>query len=112
MSSEQLEVLAPLARQELARRRLTDFLAWILPRYERTPHTELLCSQLEALEQRQIRRLVVSMPPRHGKTLHVSQALPAWYLGRHPSESVILASYGAELAVQNSRRARGFLIDP
>jgi hypothetical protein len=75
-------------------------------------HAESLCAALEALERREIRRLLVQMPPRHGKTLHVSQGFPAWWLGRHPTDSIILASYAAELAESNSRRARGFLTDP
>ena len=106
------QTVAPLARAELARRRLPDFLALLLPSYERAAHLDLLADHLEALERREIARLLVQMPPRHGKTLHVSQALPAWWLGRHPSDSIILASYAAELAEANSRRARGFLLDP
>jgi hypothetical protein len=107
-----VEAIAPLARSELARRRLADFLALLLPSYERTAHLEVLADHLEALERREIRRLMVFMPPRHGKSLHVAQGFPAWYLGRRPSESVILASYAAELAEAHSRRARGFLLDP
>jgi predicted phage terminase large subunit-like protein len=104
--------LAPLAAAELARRRLTDFAALLVPGYERAAHLNLLADHLEALERRKIARLLIQMPPRHGKTLHVSQALPAWWLGRHPADSVILASYATELAEANSRRARGFLLDP
>ena len=54
-------------------------------------------------------RLIVMMPPRHGKTMHVSQALPAWTLGRDPKAQIILASYGADLAERNSRKARSFM---
>jgi predicted phage terminase large subunit-like protein len=109
---EKLRAVAPLARAELARRRLVDFLELLAPGYVRAAHAGRLCERLEALERREITRLVVSMPPRHGKTLHVSQALPAWWLGRRPGDHVILASYGAELAESNSRRARGFLLSP
>src|SRR3954469_11861099 len=108
---ERLEALAPLARQELARRHVDDFLAQLVPNYETAAHARLIAEHLEALERREIRRLIVSMPPRHGKTLHVSQAFPAWYLGRRPTEHVILASYAAELAEQNSRRDRAFVND-
>lgn len=52
------------------------------------------------------------MPPRHGKTLHVSRAFPTWVLGRNPEAQIILATYTSELAEQNSRRTRGFLLDP
>lgn len=105
-------LLAPIARAELARRRFGDFLHHVVPGYESAPHTRMLVEHLEALERRELGRLVVTMPPRHGKTLHVSQAFPAWAMGRRPAEHVILASYGAELAEQNSRRTRGFLLDP
>ncbi len=52
--TEQRTAVAPLARAELARRRLGDFLQTMLPSYERTPHTEALCGHLEALERREI----------------------------------------------------------
>jgi predicted phage terminase large subunit-like protein len=84
----------------------------MLPAYEQPPHVQAICEHVEALERRDIARLIVTMPPRHGKTLHMSQGLPAWYLGRHPRDHVILASYAAELAETNSRRARGFVTDP
>lgn len=109
--AEQRVAVAPLARQELARRRLGDFLSLMLPNYVETPHTRALCGHLEALEARDINRLAVFMPPRHGKSEHASRGFPAWYLGRRPQESVVLASYAAELAEANSRRARGHLLD-
>jgi predicted phage terminase large subunit-like protein len=106
------EEVAALARIELAHRRLGDFVHRMMgDTYESPPHVRAICEHLEALEAREIERLIITMPPRHGKTLHMSQAFPAWYLGHRPSEHVILASYGAELAEQNSRRARGFLTD-
>jgi len=103
------DVLAAPARRTLARRTLGGFLDLAVPNYQHARHAEILTEHLEALERRDINRLIVTMPPRHGKTLHVSQALPAWYLGRRPSEHVILASYAAELAQGNSRKARDFI---
>ena len=70
-----------------------------------------ICDHLEAVERGEIDRLIVMMPPRHGKTMHVSQALPAWVLGRNPRAQIILASYGAELAEGNSRKARAYMRD-
>ncbi|MBA3366138.1 MAG: phage terminase large subunit [Actinobacteria bacterium] len=101
-----------LAAAELARRHLPDFLALLLQGYERAPHVDLLCEHLEALSRREIDRLMLFMPPRHGKSLHVSQGFPAWYLGRRPRDQVILASYASELAEENSRRVRRFVSDP
>ena len=51
-------------------------------------------------------RLIVTMPPRHSKSLHVSENFPAWFLGRNPDKRVIAASHTQELANTFSRRVR------
>ncbi len=43
-------------------------------------------------------RLLVAMPPRHGKSELCSRYTPAWYLGTHPEQRVMLASYEADFA--------------
>jgi predicted phage terminase large subunit-like protein len=101
--------LGTVAGDELARRHLGDFIKLLEPSYERARHTVFLCDHLEAVERGEIDRLIVMMPPRHGKTMHVSQALPAWTFGRNPKSQIVLASYGAELAELNSRKARSYL---
>jgi predicted phage terminase large subunit-like protein len=103
--------LAPSIRGELARRRLADFVGLLHHDYRPAPHTRLLCEHAEAVEAGEIDRLMIFLPPRHGKSLHLSQALPAWFLGRQPRKHVILSSYADELAHKNSRVARGFLED-
>lgn len=69
----------------------------------------MLCEHLEAFERDEIRFLMVFEPPRHSKTYHVSERFPAYYLGRHPRNMVIIASYVQDLAEQSSFRARGIL---
>ena len=44
------------------------------------------------------RRLLVTMPPRHGKSMLVSHYFPAWYLGVQPHKRVMLASYAGDFA--------------
>lgn len=51
------------------------------------------------------------MPPRRGKSEIVSVQFPAWYLGRNPKESIITASYGAELALDFGRQTRNIVND-
>jgi predicted phage terminase large subunit-like protein len=50
-----------------------------------------------------LRRLIVSMPPRHGKSELVSRRLPAFLLGLNPKETIIACSYSAELASRMNR---------
>lgn len=54
-------------------------------------------------------RLVVEMPPRHGKSELVSRWFPAWYIGTHPEHRVILTSYEANFARSWGRKARDVL---
>jgi predicted phage terminase large subunit-like protein len=103
--------LAPFAQAELARRSLLPFCTRMDPRFMPARHLLLLIDRLEALERRDIRRLIVAMPPRHGKSRTCSQLFPAWFIGRSPELSIVLASYGSELAEQNSRQVREIVAD-
>lgn len=54
-------------------------------------------------------RLMVFMPPQHGKSEMISRFFPAWYLGTFPDRRVILASYEADFASTWGRKARDLL---
>jgi predicted phage terminase large subunit-like protein len=82
------------------------------PQFERAHHHELIISRLEAVERGEIKRLMIFMPPRHGKSLVTSSIFPAWYLGRHPEHHTIFATYGQELSDDFGRRVRNFIINP
>lgn len=66
----------------------------------------LLADRLLDVEERRVRRLIVAMPPRHGKTELVSRLWPAWlFRGSRPLR-IIACSHTANLAEQNSRDVR------
>lgn len=50
--------------------------------------------------------LLLSVPPQHGKSYTVTETLPSWFLGKHPTDSVIIASYDSTFAEAFSRRNR------
>jgi len=112
-----------LAAEELLRRRTReDFTAYkrmMYKRYEHGPHLAVLDEALQQVTRyvetggaEGIGRLIVEMPPRHGKTLTVSRLFPTWHLGRNPEHRVMLVSYGATLAHKNSRMARNLMRAP
>jgi hypothetical protein len=74
-----------------------------LAKFANAPHVQLITERLEAFHRGEIKRLFISMPPRHGKSYCVSRLFPPWILGRNPRASMILASYGADLAEDFSR---------
>ena len=59
-----------------------------------------------------ISRLLITVPPRSGKSLLASVALPAYLLGRDPSCRIIAASYSGELASKLGRDCRTVMNDP
>lgn len=85
-------------------------LAW-RKRWKMGRHLRRLDRTLVDLAQRKIQRLMVMMPPRHGKSVLISQFFPAWYLGTHPEQRVILASYEAHFAASWGRQARDVLAE-
>jgi hypothetical protein len=95
-----------------ARASLSVFTRRMFPKYETARHIELLVEALEWAVSTPDARLIVTMPPRHSKSLHVSENLPAWYLGRNPDKRVIAASHTAQLAYTFSRRVRNKIADP
>lgn len=56
-------------------------------------------------------RIIVTMPPRHGKSEFISVNVPVWYLDRKQDKRVLLTSYGAELSTDFSRKARDLIIE-
>ncbi len=71
--------------------------------WKRAEHLDMLCHALHEVDSGACTRLIVNMPPRHGKSEVISKGFPSWYLGRHPDHEVMLISYGSDLAEDFSR---------
>jgi len=74
-------------------------------RWKGYAHLHLLADKLLEVAAGVCPRLMVQMPPRHGKSLLVNYFC-AWYLGLYPDRRVIVASYESDLAASLGRRAR------
>lgn len=97
--------------EDIAFARLICFAAYQWPGYRDAPHHRLIARKLEAVERGEISRLIITMPPRHGKSMLASEFFPAWYLGRNPDHYVIAATYAQELADDFGRKARNQISD-
>lgn len=72
----------------------------------------MIASRLEAVERGGIDRLMIFMPPRHGKSELASKRFPAWCLGRNPKRQIIAASYNSDLANDFGRNVRNIVASP
>ncbi len=84
----------------------------MFPSFRATPFHERYYALLEAFAQGRIRRLMITLPPQHGKSLGSSVALPAWLLGRNPNLHVAIASYSASLAQKFNKRVQRLIDSP
>lgn len=104
-----------LARRELAKEHLLPFVLRFNESYLPGWVHKDICEKLEwfsaAVAAKQSPRLMISMPPRSGKSELASRMFPAWHLGRYPSHEFIACSYGSDLANGFSRKVRDVVKD-
>lgn len=104
--------LSKVRVEDLAYSNLLSFCGLNYPKYEPAWFHRLIAAKLEALERGEITRLMISLPPRHGKSMTASEFFPAWYLGRNPTEEVIFITYNQQLASDVGQRVRALVEDP
>jgi len=99
-----------------ARANLFDYLQLIFPEvvpsgtFLDVKHTRLLAHALGRVARGETRRLLIAIPPRFGKSLLGSVALPTWLLGLDPSLKIICGSYGDELARDFAVQSRNAML--
>lgn len=105
-----------LALRTLQRRHLIDFVLEFHPRYKAGWVHRDICARLEKfaadVAAGKSPRLMILMPPRHGKSQLASRLYPAWHLGHYPEHEFIACSYSIDLARDFSREVRSVLRTP
>jgi len=69
-------------------------------------HIDAMAYHLACCQRGEIRRLLITLPPRNLKSICASVALPAYALGHNPSLRIVCASYSQELAAKHARDCR------
>lgn len=115
--------LALLKRQQRALQARDDFMAFVKftspdpedpndierSTYQAARHHRAIARVIEEVERGGIQFLILTMPPRSGKSQLVSRHLPAWYLGKHPERSVVVATYNDDFAKDFGADVRGIV---
>lgn len=109
---ELLDLVSELERRETIKRAKTsllDFVQFVDPTYKVGAHHKRLASLLEDLANGVKHRVAVNIAPRFGKSHLVSYYFPAWFLGNHPDQKVMMVSHTADLAVDFGRKVRNLI---
>lgn len=98
--------------RELGRRSILEFTRYTKPDYQVNWHHAVISRYLDMFVRGELTRIMVFMPPRHGKSELVSRRLPAYLLGRNPDTQIISTSYSADLANAMNRDVQRIIDEP
>ncbi len=73
-------------------------------------HHAVMAKKFEEIAEGKLKRLCISLPPRHTKSEFGSFLFPSWFLGRFPDKKVMQASNTGELAVGFGRKVRNLVM--
>ena len=75
-------------------------------------HLDVITDYLERCARGEIKRLIITVPPRSLKSICASVAFPAWVLGQDPSRRIVCASYSGDLSSKLARDCRAVMETP
>jgi len=96
----------------LTQRVFLRFITHMYEGYEVNWHHAHMAKKLDDFISGKIKRLILNLPPQHGKSEMVSRHLPAFIIGKFPDADVILTSYAADLADNFNLNIQRIIEDP
>jgi len=108
LSDEHLKTETQLIQRQLlidkAKTKMPDFCQIMMPdpedpddvtktEYQQTGHSNMLCDIVENITTKKTKRVAISIPPQHGKTIHLTQLGLAHIWGQNPKASIVVVTY-------------------
>lgn len=100
------------AERDMALKRTPGSMSAILTdgKEKQAAHLDLIDQVFRDIARGRPRKVLITMPPRHGKSRRAARWAPLWYLSRHPDHRVMIASYSADLADDHGRWIRDAIV--
>lgn len=126
LTNEQIEQELLIGRRVLkfkqARDSMQDYCQLMMPdpsdpndvtksEYDSAGHAKMLCDIVERFESGKSRRVAVSIPPQHGKTIHLSQLGLSWIWGKNPRKNIVVVTYNQTRADELGHEFRQLVRD-
>lgn len=103
--------------REIFSRSLYEFARYFWPLVQPNPFKEswaigAICDHLQAMTRKEIKRLIINIPPRHGKSTLISVIWPMWDWFLDPTKSFFCCSYSMNLALRDATLMRNGIQSP
>lgn len=86
-----------------AKSHLLDFTRYTFDKFEETPFHSVYYEILDKFAKGEIKRLIITIPPQHGKSEGSTRRLPSYLLGLNPDLKIAIASYSDTFAKKFNR---------
>jgi predicted phage terminase large subunit-like protein len=103
--------LAQITARDQATSSFLDFCRYVWPEMIIGAHHKRIAAALDRVVSGECKRLMITMPPRHGKSQMGSYLFPAYLMGKKPDSKLIVGSHTAELAQRFGRMIRNLVAD-
>ena len=103
--------LAQIEARDKATSSFLDFCRYVWPEMIVGAHHKKIAAALDRVVSGECKRLMIAMPPRHGKSQMGSYLFPAYLMGRKPDSKLIVGSHTAELAQRFGRMIRNLVAE-
>ncbi len=109
---EELEILLEIEQNEKLKTDFWAFCQYFDPDFfKKCPFLEEVAHAFQDITDGKIKKLSVSLPPRHGKS-YITSIYCIWVFGNNPKASILRTSCTSTLAHKFSYDIRGFMTDP
>jgi len=95
-----------LIRRELARKNLEHFVRYLFPSYQFTDFHKRYIKIINMFATGNINKLIISIPPQHGKSEISTRYLTSYLFGKNPDFNIALGSYNQTFARKFSRQIK------
>lgn len=99
-------------RAEYAKKHSLAFVRYTMPNFQSTDFHKTYYKVLNEFVHGRIKKLIVSVPPQHGKSLGSSINVPAQMIGRNPELKIATVCYSATKARKFGRKTKQLLAEP
>lgn len=96
---------------QISRKNIAGFVKFTKRDYDFQWYQLEICRYLDKLESGEIKKLMIFIPPQHGKSELSSRRLPSYILGRNPKAKIVVASYSASLSSSFNRDCQKIMED-
>lgn len=106
---KELKQYQRLLERERRQTKFLDYVRAMWPAFIPGRHIDIMADAFERVVEGKLRRLMIHMPPRFGKSQCTSILFPSWYIGKFPDRKIIQACNTGDLAVDWGGKAKDYI---